>query len=167
MASRGNKSYKEMSAKNMQYRIGDIIRLKDRTKYNITRLDDGKCSLFTIESIDGDDIKLLDVDEFVNINEIRPVLIDSEEAKLIWEDTIIAACTILDGDEIPIIRIDKSYFMDKFKVLMQEDKSYYDIIHELGFQYVHEVQHWLYESGHVSTKLRINEDELIQGYLYK
>ena len=32
----------------MQYRIGDIIRLKDRTKYNITRLDDGKCSLFIV-----------------------------------------------------------------------------------------------------------------------
>ena len=149
------------------YNVGDIILLKDRTKYTITRLDDGKCSLFTIKSIDGDDIKLLDVDEFVNINEIRPVLIDSEEAKLIWEDTIIAACTIHDGDEIPTIRVDKSYFMDEFKKNMQEDKSYYDIIHELGFQYVHEVQHWLYESGHVSTKLRINEDELIQGYLYK
>ena len=155
-----------MSAKNMQYRIGDIILLKDRSHFTITRLDDGKCSLFTVRSIDGDDIKLLDVDEFVNINEIRPVLIDSEVAKLIWEDSIIAACTINDGDEIPTIRVDKSYFMDKFKKIMQEDKSYYDIIHELGFQYVHEVQHWLYESGHVSTTLRINDDELIQGYLY-
>jgi hypothetical protein len=30
-----------------------------------------------------------------------------------------------------------------------------------------EVKVMLYESGHVSTKLRINEEELIQGYLYK
>ncbi len=112
-------------------------------------------------------VKLHEVDDWININEISPVLIDGKQDRLIWEDCIVAASTIADGDPMPIYHIDKSYFMDKFKQVFDGTQSFYDIVVEKKYQYVHDVQHWLRESGHTSSALKINDDELLSRYLYK
>ena len=156
-----------MKVLEIKYEVGDIVKLRDRQKYNVIRLDDGVCDLFVIELFEGNMVKLHEVDDWININEISPVLIDGKQDRLIWEDCIIAASTIADGDPMPIYHIDKSYFMDKFKHVFDGTQSLYDIVVEKKYQYVHDVQHWLRENGHTSSTLKINGDELLSGYLYK
>lgn len=151
----------------IKYEIGDIVILQDRTKYKVSRLDDGACDLFIIKSINGNAVKLHDVEEDVTLSELSPLLIDGIHDKLIWEDSIIAASTVKPGDPLPIYHIDKSYFMDKYKSVFEDGNSFYDMIIEKQLKYVHEVQHWLRENGHVSSTLKINDDELLSRYLQK
>ena len=119
-----------MKVLEIKYEVGDIVKFRDRKKYNVIRLDDGVCDLFVIELFEGNMVKLHEVDDWININEISPVLIDGKQDRLIWEDCIIAASTIADGAPMPIYHIDKSCFMDKFKHVFDGTQSFYDIVVE-------------------------------------
>lgn len=156
-----------MRVQDIQYEVGDIVRLRDRNKYNVTRLDDGVCDLFIIELVNENGLKLQEVDGWINFDKILPVQIDGNQDRLIWDDCIIAASIVEIGHAIPEYHTDKSYFMEKFKYVYDGNQSYYDIVVEKNYRYVHEVQHWLRENGYTNSSLKINDDELLSGYLYK
>lgn len=72
----------------------------------------------------------------VSKSDIKPIEIDSELAKNITLDCVIAANYIRQGDEIPTTTRPKNYFLDELK----EHHSDIDV---LSVKYIHEVQELL------------------------
>jgi len=142
----------------------DIVRLRNREKYEVLRLDDGKCDVFWIESMSSDTVRLDHIFEPIPIYEIEPLPIDGKSDKPIYMDVVIAASTVGEGDDVPVRTIDKTYYKDALKrVFDDQGKTLYDELLQKDFQYVHEVQHWLRKGGPID--LRIDEGALMQAYI--
>lgn len=150
------------------FKQGDFVLLENRAKYNITRLDDGECHLFQIAQIQSGGVQLHGVGQFVPLRELLPFPIDSQEARLIYYDPIIAASMVAEGEDLPIHTTNYAYFMDAFKsVFSYKHVSYFNLVHKAKFKYVHEVQHWL-ESGHEGfSELKLNDMPLILSNIRK
>ena len=72
----------------------------------------------------------------VSISDIKPIEIDSELAKNITLDFIVAANYIREGERIPTTTRPKNYFLDELK----EHHSDIDV---LSLKYIHEIQELL------------------------
>lgn len=145
------------------YREDDFVLLKSKRKLTVNRADKGKFPIFQIDMIDHDGYILKDVSEKVYAYEIKPILIDCEEAHWIYYEPFFAAGFIAPGECPPEHHSDYSYFMDYFNTFERDDKgkNMYDIVIEAKFQYVHEVQHWLKEQHPGPSELRINDMVII------
>lgn len=146
------------------YKEDDFVLLKSQRKLTINRVDGGKFPVFQFDHIDEDGYVLRDVSEKVFRNEIKPILIDSEEAHKIYYEPFFAAGFIAPGECPPERHSDYSYFMDYFKTFAGEEmgKTMYDEVLEANFKYVHEVQHWL-ACSHGPSMLKLNEMVLIDA----
>lgn len=152
----------------MNFKQGDFVSLENRAKYNVTRLDDGECRLFQIAYVQPNSVRLNGIDQLIPMQELRPVPIDSKEAHLIYYDPIIAASMIPEGADIPIRTVDYSYFIDAFKhILLENHISYYDMVVEKQFKYVHEIQRWLEPYSTGFQELKINNTPLILSGIKK
>lgn len=138
------------------YRIGDFVRLTHPEKYKINRISISPVNVFKISSIMSDHMILEDIDACVPVNEIRPVGIDGKEDRWIYYDPVIAAPTLSFDAPIPEIHVDYSYYYDAFRKNFYRGKSYREIIEKKKLRYVHEVQHWLWNSMN-DKGLKINE----------
>ena len=80
----------------------------------------------------------------VDADDIEAIPIDGVHDRSIYYDPIVAASIIPPGGKIPVHRTDYSYYMDKFENCYDVDKrTYAEVVRERGYQFVHEVQHWL------------------------
>jgi len=143
----------------------DIVRLRNRKHYEVNRLDDGKYSLFTIETIESDGAELQNVVGKIPFSDLEPVSISEKDAKYIYFSYSVAASMVGSDEQIPIHTIDKSYFLDAFKKTYTEDQTlYYDVVKHAKMEYVHEVQHWL-RNNNLNDELRISDSELLNLYI--
>lgn len=141
----------------MNFKKNDIVRL--RNEY----FDKIKSKLFFPQNIffidkfldDGEFVLLRNVDITVPSSEIRPVKIDGEEDRFIYYDPVIAADVVRPGEVIKCRHVDRNeYYLQKMKTCFDsKGQSYYDILNEEHFVYVHELQH---SKPFISRNLRIN-----------
>lgn len=141
----------------MNFKKNDIVRL--RNEY----FDKIKSKLFFPQNIffidkfldDGKSVLLRDVDITVPYSEIRPVKIDGEEDRFIYYDPVIAADVVRPDEAIKCRHVDRDeYYLQKMKTCFDsKGRSYYDILNEEHFVYVHELQH---SKPFISRDLRIN-----------
>lgn len=141
----------------MNFKKNDIVRL--RNEY----FDKIKSKLFFPQNIffidkfldDGKFVLLRNVDITVPSSEIRPVKIDGEEDRFIYYDPVIAADVVRPDEAIKCRHVDRDeYYLQKMKTCFDsKGRSYYDILNEEHFVYVHELQH---SKPFISRDLRIN-----------
>lgn len=141
----------------MNFKKNDIVRL--RNEY----FDKIKSKLFFPQNIffidkfldDGKSVLLRNVDITVPSSEIRPVKIDGEEDRFIYYDPVIAADVVRPDEAIKCRHVDRDeYYLQKMKTCFDlKGWSYYDILNEEHFVYVHELQH---SKPFISRDLRIN-----------
>lgn len=141
----------------MNFKKNDIVRL--RNEY----FDKIKSKLFFPQNIffidkfldDGKSVLLRNVDITVPSSEIRPVKIDGEEDRFIYYDPVIAADVVRPDEAIKCRHVDRDeYYLQKMKTCFDsKGRSYYDILNEEHFVYVHELQH---SKPFISRDLRIN-----------
>ncbi|WP_294913250.1 hypothetical protein [uncultured Prevotella sp.] len=141
----------------MNFKKNDIIRL--RNEY----FDKIKSKLFFPQNIffidkfldDGEFVLLRNVDITVPSSEIRPVKIDGEEDRFIYYDPVIAADVVRPDEAIKCRHVDRDeYYLQKMKTCFDsKGQSYYNILNEEHFVYVHELQH---SKPFISRDLRIN-----------
>lgn len=141
----------------MNFKKNDIVRL--RNEY----FDKIKSKLFFPQNIffidkfldDGEFVLLRNVDITVPSSEIRPVKIDGEEDRFIYYDPMIAADVVRPDEAIKCRHVDRDeYYLQKMKTCFDsKGQSYYDILNEEHFVYVHELQH---SKPFISRDLRIN-----------
>lgn len=141
----------------MNFKKNDIVRL--RNEY----FDKIKSKLFFPQNIffidkfldDGKSVLLRNVDITVPSSEIRPVKIDGEEDRFIYYDPVIAADVVRPDEAIKCRHVDRDeYYLQKMETCFDsKGRSYYDILNEEHFVYVHELQH---SKPFISRDLRIN-----------
>lgn len=141
----------------MNFKKNDIVRL--RNEY----FDKIKSKLFFPQNIffidkfldDGKSVLLRNVDITVPSSEICPVKIDGEEDRFIYYDPVIAADVVRPDESVKCRHVDRNeYYLQKMKTCFDsKGRSYYDILNEEHFVYVHELQH---SKPFISRDLRIN-----------
>lgn len=141
----------------MNFKKNDIVRL--RNEY----FDKIKSKLFFPQNIffidkfldDGKSVLLRNVDITVPSSEICPVKIDGEEDRFIYYDPVIAADVVRPDVAIKCRHVDRDeYYLQKMKTCFDsKGQSYYNILNEEHFVYVHELQH---SKPFISRDLRIN-----------
>ena len=145
------REYKK-TAKNINkdnLRVGDIIKMKDSVFAKNINEQSGKMiykeNLFTFSSLSEDGhILTKETSIPLTYEDIEAVIIDGKEDAKVYYQPGIMASVVMPGQSIPAHKTDYSYFMDHFKKCFNiNNKSYYDLVKESGFQFVHEVQHWL------------------------
>ncbi len=142
---------------NTEFIKGDIVRLKHLEKVQISPIyGSDSLNVFKISKIEDDRVKLEYVDETVPLLEIEAVPINGVDDKSVYYDPIIAASIIAPGQPIPVHKRDYSYFIESFKRITEDGKTFYEImIEEQGCKFVHEVQHFLRNRYH-RDELKIN-----------
>lgn len=141
----------------MKFRENDIVRLTneyfDKVKSNFYC----RQNLFFFDKYleDGESVLLRDVNEQIPVAEICPVKIDGVEDRDIYYDPVVVADVVLPNKPIPSHHVDTDeYYLQQFKKWYDEsERSYYDIVQDCHFTYVHELQHKIPEIG---QDLKIN-----------
>ena len=82
------------------------------------------------------------VERLIPASELEAIPIDGVADKSIYFDPVIAAST---GSHPIELSSNKSYYMEQFEHYSMEGKTYKEWVVQQGFQFVHEVQHWLRE----------------------
>ena len=127
------------------FRKGDFIRLKDIDRWQVNRISGKTINVFKIDSISPEFVEVNNCKEKIPISDIEPIPINGRDDSKIYYDPIIAASIVFPGDPVPIHRKDFSYYYDSFKRHFFQNKNYQELIKELDFQYVHQVQHFLFD----------------------
>lgn len=141
----------------MNFKKNDIVRLRNEYFDKIKSKLFFRQNIFFIDKFldDGEFVLLRNVDITVPSSEICPVKIDGEEDRFIYYDPVIAADVVQSDEEVKCHHVDKDeYYLQKMKSCFDtKGNSYYDILNEEHFVYVHELQH---SKPFISRDLRIN-----------
>ena len=129
-------------------RNGDFVRMRDEifNQYNNEHPDAMmyRENVFTVSGIVvGGKIKTREFNLPFTFDELEAILIDGNEDRTIYYDPVVMATMIQPGQPVPVQQTDYSYFMDRFEKWKDGDKTFKQMVEEKGFQFVHEVQHWL------------------------
>lgn len=131
-------------------RVGDIIRMKKSIyEKNLREHPDNliyKENLFTVGNISMEgQVMTRESNLPLTYNDIEAVLIDGVEDSVVYFDSKHTMATYVSPDQtVEPHRTDYTYYLERFKRCYDVKRvSYYDWVMELGFQFVHEVQHWL------------------------
>ncbi len=131
-------------------RVGDFVRMKRPVfEKNLKEHSENliyKDNIFTIGSISGNGQVMTRESALpLSLNDIEAILIDGvEDVAIYYKSKHVMATYVAPGKTVEPHRTDYSYYMEHFKRYYDvNEKSYYDWIIESGFQFVHEVQHWL------------------------
>lgn len=139
------------------FEVGDFVMIKDVSKLKVEATGYTRNNVHKIKKIEKGKYKLGDIDEIVVYDEIEAIPIDGVHDRPIYYDPIVCASVIAPGESAPIRKTDYSYYMEKFDNCLDTDKrTFSDVIKEQGYQFVHEVQHWLREECG-SDELKVNE----------
>lgn len=141
----------------MDFKKNDIVRLRNEYFDKIKSKIFFPQNIFFIDKLldDGMSVLLRNVDIKIPSSEICPVKIDGEEDRFIYYDPVIAADVVRSDEEVKGHHVDKDeYYLQKMKTCFDsKGRSYYDILNEEHFVYVHELQH---SKPFISRNLRIN-----------
>ena len=141
----------------MDYKKNDIVRLRNEYFDKIKSKIFFPQNIFFIDKLldEGKSVRLRNVDIKIPSSEICPVKIDGKEDRFIYYDPVIAADVVQSDEEVKDHHIDKDeYYLQKMKTCFDsKGRSYYDILNEEHFVYVHELQH---RKPFISRNLRIN-----------
>lgn len=131
-------------------RVGYFVRMKDVVyEKNMAEHPENMIyqeNIFTIGNIsESGRIMTRESNLPLSYADIEAILIDGKEDSMIYfEPRKVMATYVEPGEQPPAHKTDYSYFMDRFKRCFDVNEvSYYDIVEKRGFQFVHEVQHWL------------------------
>lgn len=141
----------------MDFKKNDIVRLRNEYFDKIKSKIFFPQNIFFIDKLldDGKSVRLRNVDITVPSSEICPVKIDGKEDRYIYYDPVIAADVVRPDEVVKCHHVDKNeYYLQKMKTCFDsKGRSYYDILNEEHFVYVHELQH---SKPYISRDLRIN-----------
>ena len=141
----------------MDFKKNDIVRLRNEYFEKIKSKIFFPQNIFIIDKFldDGEFVLLRNVDITVPTSEICPVKIDGEEDRFIYYDPVIVADVVRPDEDVKCHHVDKDeYYLQKMKTCFDsKGRSYYDILNEEHFIYVHELQH---SKPFISRNLRIN-----------
>lgn len=141
----------------MDFKKNDIVRLRNEYFDKIKSKIFFPQNIFFIDKFldDGKSVLLRNVDIIIPSSEICPVKIDGEEDRFIYYDPVIAADVVCSDEKVKCHHVDKDeYYLHKMKNFFDsKDRSYYEILNEEHFVYVHELQH---SKPFISRNLRIN-----------
>ena len=149
-----SEKYLNLKEKVIDFSVGDFVQIKWEEFASLHNKPN--FNLFTIQSIDDDQIRLSGLNRWFVRHELRPVFIDDEVSQLIYYDPVVAAPTVDWTDPIPTHQVDYSFFMKHFENCWDyNDVSFKDVVDKKRLLYVHEVQHWLREEfGRDDLKMR-------------
>lgn len=143
-------------------RVGDIVKMKpviyDKNRQEHPDNMIYKENLFTIGNISKTgQLMTRESNLALSYSDIEAVLIDGkEDAEVYYENKGAMATYISPGQIVPASHKDEGYFIDCFKHCYDtNNKSYFELVKEKGFQFVHEVQHWLKDEMH-DEGLKVN-----------
>lgn len=122
----------------------DFVRLRNPNLYPDNRLLDKGVNIYFIMEIKDQFAKVSNHEVFIPLDELEPIPINGVDDARIYYDPIIAAGTYLPNEHPKSIKTDYSYYLDHFKrCLDTKGKSFYEVVQDNGYKYVHEVQHYL------------------------
>lgn len=130
-------------------RIGDIVKMKNVVyeRNRTERPDDMiyKENIFTIGNIsESGQIVTRESNLSLSYSDIEAILIDGKEDGVVYYDPTVMADIVAPDQPAPVHETDYSYYLEHFKRCYDSNKvSFYEIVEKKGFQFVHEVQHWL------------------------
>ena len=130
-------------------RRGDFVRMKNEVyNKNLEEQPDKLIyqeNIFEVSNIsDSGQIMTAESSIPLSFDDIEAVLIDGHEDSIVYYDPVIMASYVAPGQPVPVHHEDKSYYMEHFKRCYDVHmKAFTDCVAERGFQFVHEVQHWL------------------------
>ena len=126
------------------FELGDFVMYKGYDQIKDKIGDYHSNNVFKILDFQDGKYKLGNIEGKVGEDDIEAIPIDGVHDRSIYYDPIVAASNIPPGGKIPVHRTDYSYYMDKFENCYDVDKrTYAEVVRERGYQFVHEVQHWL------------------------
>jgi len=127
------------------FRIGDFIRLKNLKQYLIDRINED-VNIFEISSIVDGNVELFKCKGKIHISDIDAIPVNGkDDFQIYFYDDKIMATYVNPNDSPPVSKIDKSYYYDLFERIIYHGKNYQELIEEQGLQYVHEIQHYLFD----------------------
>jgi len=132
------------------FKIGDFIRLKSMSKYDINRLIGININVFKIEKIEKDHVEVEDCKDKILFADIDPIPINGIDDINIYYDPIVCASYVAPNEPAPICNTDYSYYFDAFKKNIYREKNFQELVQERKLEFVHEVQHFLIENFHDS-----------------
>ena len=107
-------------------------------------------NVYKIDKIINDEVKLNGYYSLLPKTDLIAIPIDGiADASIYYMPTK----TVYRGAAKALV-VNRGYYLEHFKSCYVNDKVYYDIVKEKGFEFVHEVQHWLREE--FKQDLRIN-----------
>ena len=135
--------------------VGDFIKIHDDyvKQYNDQYGFNRPSNIYEIEKITKYEVKLKNHNHFIPKTDLSAVPIDGENDRGIYYEPTITTTGLRRRKRLPRSN-KKLYYMEKFKTLTYAEYTYWDIVKEYNFMYVHEVQHWLRET--FKQDLRIN-----------
>lgn len=128
-----------------EFRNGDFIRLKNINKYHISRVLDIDVNIFKTINIKDGFIEVEYCENKIPASEIEPIPINGKDDFQIYYDPIVMSAIVGSNDTTPMREKDYPYYYDSFKSCYYENKNFQELIKEIGLQYVHEVQHFLFD----------------------
>lgn len=141
----------------MKFRENDIVRLSNEYFDKIKSNFYFRQNLFFFDRYleDSDSVLLREVNEQIPVAEICPVKMDGKEDRDIYYDPFVAAGVVRSNEPVPCYHVDTDeYYLQQFKEWFEEnERSYYDIVKDYHFTFVHDLQHELPEIG---QDLKIN-----------
>ena len=128
---------------------GDIVQLKHPEKFKKNNDVFGhQINLYRIVLLNGDKVRLEDVEQDVSLSEVIPVVTDGVEDRWVYYDPIVAASIVFPGKPIPIHQTDYSYYMDSFERNYEGKKTLKELVKKEYMVYVHEIQRYLRKRFH-------------------
>ena len=142
----------------VQFRKGDFIRLKNLANYRIDRSTNEDVNIFEILIKEDNYVEVRSCKSKIPISDIEPIPVNGkDDFQIYYYPTNVMPTHVNPGDSVSVSKIDKSYYYDAFERITYLGKNYKEIMKEQGFQYVHEIQHYLYDkSDH--QRLKINDN---------
>ena len=142
--------------------LGDFVRFRDGSYLGLDVNVNDMVNIFTFQGMREQGFcKLKEFQDKIPITQLQAVPIDGKSDLAIYYDPPVAASIVNPGKHIPVHHTDYSYYMDSFAKHKEGDKTYKQMVEEQGFQFVHEVQHWLKENegaSYLRIKQRTYED---------
>lgn len=141
-------------------RVGDFIKLKDDVYQRYLTEHPDKLpyddNIFEITSINDKQITTQELDIPLTFDDVEAIFIGGNEDESVYYDSFIAGSVVTSDQPVPAHSTDYSYYLEHFKRCYDpENVSFYDRVEENGFQFLHEVQHWM-EDEMNDRELRIN-----------
>ena len=129
-----------------KFRNGDFIRLKNLANYQIDRISGEEENIFEILIKEDNYVEVRNCKSKIPISDIEPIPVNGKaDLQIYYYPTNLMATYVNPGDSASVTKIDKSYYYDLFERIPYLGKNYQEIMKEQGFQYVHEIQHYLFD----------------------